>query len=48
MAPSYSFGFFVGGGQFLALVLQTTVLDFQFVEAAVDVGQLALQIGVLV
>ena len=44
----YSFGFFVGGGQLFAFVLQATVFDFQLVEAAVEVGQLTLEIVVLV
>jgi len=43
-----SFGFFVGGGQLFAFVLQATVFDFQLVEAAVEVGQLTLEIVVLV
>ena len=45
---SYGFWFFVGSGQLLAFVLQTTVLDFELVEAAVQVGQLTLEIGILV
>ena len=41
-------GFLVGGGQFLAFVLQATELDLQIVVLAVDIRQLVLHFAVLV
>lgn len=42
MTRTYSFGFLVGGGQFITLVLQTTQLQFQFVQATVQLVDDAL------
>lgn len=39
---TYSFGFLVGSGQFITLVLQTTQLQFQFVQATVQLVDDAL------
>lgn len=42
MTRTYSFGFLVGSGQFITLVLQTTQLQFQFVQATVQLVDDAL------
>lgn len=39
---TYSFGFLVGSGQLITLVLQTTQLQFQFVQATVQLVDDAL------
>lgn len=42
MTRTYSFGFLVGSGQFITLVLQATQLQFQFVQATVQLVDDAL------
>lgn len=42
MTRTYSFGFLVGSGQLITLVLQTTQLQFQFVQATVQLVDDAL------
>lgn len=42
MTGTYSFGFLVGSGQLITLVLQTTQLQFQFVQATVQLVDDAL------